>query len=383
MSSSASPELGAGRADRALRHRRRLAYLFSSVLGGAGFVPVWIASALLIAVAAIIAPETLSSVSLSAVLPLMSFLAVASLGEMLVVMTGGIDLSIPGVVTLTGILLVGYAHGDNGRLAVAILAVLGWSALVGLVNGILVGLVGLNSLIVTLAIGGIVLGLANWRHDTIVVESAVPAGLSSWAQDEFLGVTLLFWTGVGVTVFLALCLRQTVLGRRFQAVGANPTAAWLAGIKVRPNIVFAYVAAGMLYGVAGVMLAAFTKNPGLNLGDPYLLGPIAAVVIGGASLAGGLASATSTWVAAFALTLLAQMLRVRGLSTNLQFVVFGLAIAAGMVISGDRVVAVLGRLISRPSVRAFLGMSDDKERRGEFAESHASLQQREAEIGPR
>jgi hypothetical protein len=74
---------------------------------------------------------------------------------------------------------------------------------------------------------------------------------------------------------------------------------------------------------------------------------------------------------------------VRGLSTNLQFVVFGLAIAAGMVISGDRVVAVLGRLVGRPGVRAFLGMSEDNERRGEFAEAHASLQQREAEIGPR
>jgi ribose transport system permease protein len=78
-------------------------------------------------------------------------------------------------------------------------------------------------------------------------------------------------------------------------------------------------------------------------GSAYLLAPIAAVVIAGSSLAGGLASATSTWVAALALTLLTQMLVIMGLSTAMQYVVFGAAIVAGMVLSGDRVAAVLGR----------------------------------------
>jgi ribose transport system permease protein len=339
--------------------QRRLASLVSSAMIGAGFVPVWIAAAVLVVVAQIIAPETLSGISFSAVLPLMSFLAVAALGEMLVVMTGGIDLSIPGVITLAGIVVVGSADGANDKLAVAILICLGWSALIGLVNGVLVAVAGLNPLIVTLAVGQIVLGIANERHDQIVVESAVPPALSDWAQHKVLGISLLFWTGLAITLLLAVCLRFTIIGRRFQAVGANSHAAWLAGIKVRRHIVFAYVCAAVLYGTAGIMLAAFTKNPGLGLGDPYLLGPIAAVVIGGASLAGGLASVTSTWMAAFALTLLAQLLRVRGLSTNLQFVVFGAAIAAGMVISGDRVVAVLGRVASRPRVQAFLGTGGD------------------------
>jgi ribose transport system permease protein len=367
---------------------RRLAPLVGSTLAAAGFVPVWLTAAGLIAISAIIAPGTLSGISWSTgVLPFMSFLAVAALGEMLVIMTGGIDLCIPGVVTLAGLLLVGYAGGSNANLATAIAACLGWSALVGLVNGVLVGVVGLNPLIVTLAVGQIVLGLAQWRLTHIVVESAVPSALSSWAQDEFLGVTLLFWTGAAVTVFVALCLRYTSVGRRFQAVGANPQAAWVAGVKVRRHIVFAYVAACVLYGVAGIMLAAFAKNPGLGLGDPYLLGPIAAVVIGGASLAGGLASVTSTWAAAFALTLLAQMLRVRGLSTNLQFVVFGAAIAAGMVISGDRVVSFLGGILRRPGVQRFLGTGDDatstEERRDAFNEDQAALQGRAAETDPR
>ena len=106
----------------------------------------------------------------------MSFLAVAALGEMLVVMTGGIDLSIPGVITLAGIVVVGSADGANDKLAVAILICLGWSALIGLVNGVLVAVAGLNPLIVTLAVGQIVLGIANERHDQIVVESAAAFG---------------------------------------------------------------------------------------------------------------------------------------------------------------------------------------------------------------
>src|SRR5262249_1150075 len=142
----------------------------------------------------------------------------------------------------------------NGKLAVAIVACLAWSALVGLVNGVLVGVVGLNSLIVTLSIGQIVLGIAQWRQLHIVIESSVPPALSSYAADEFLGITLFFWTGLAITVLLALCLRYTTPGRRFQAVGANTQAAWFAGIRVRRYIVSAYVGAALLYGAAGIML---------------------------------------------------------------------------------------------------------------------------------
>ena len=80
------------------------------------------------------------------------------------------------------------------------------------------------------------------------------------------------------------------------------------------------------------------RNPGVNIGSPYLLGPIAAVVIGGASLAGGLASPLSTFAAAFFLTGLNQMMRSLGLATSLQFLVFGLVIIGGMLISGDRII---------------------------------------------
>ena len=90
--------------------------------------------------------------------------------------------------------------------------------------------------------------------------------------------------------------------------------------------------------MAGILLASFLRTPSITIGAPYLLGPIAAVVIGGASLTGGLASPLSTWAAAFFLAGLNQMMRVMGLPTALQFVVFGLVIIGGMLVSGDRII---------------------------------------------
>jgi ribose transport system permease protein len=107
---------------------------------------------------------------------------------------------------------------------------------------------------------------------------------------------------------------------------------------VSVNQISAYVVAAMLYGIAGVLLAAFLRTPNITIGTPYLLGPIAAVVIGGAALTGGLASPVSTFAAAVFLAGLNQMMRVMGLPTALQFVVFGLVIIGGMLVSGDRII---------------------------------------------
>jgi ribose/xylose/arabinose/galactoside ABC-type transport system permease subunit len=111
----------------------------------------------------------------------------------------------------------------------------------------------------------------------------------------------------------------------------------------------------LLYATAAVLLASVRGSIDFAFGADYLLSPIAAVVIAGASLAGGLASVTSTWVAAFTLTLLGQVLLVLGLSPAMQFVVFGAAILAGMIVSGDRIAAALGKVLQHPRARALLG----------------------------
>ena len=308
------------------------------------YMPVYIALLLLVVVAAIWAPATLKGPALSSIAPFGTFLAIAALGQMLVIMHAGIDLSTPGVMFLGGYLIVGVGNHSNNRLWIAILACLGLGVLVGLINGILVGILRLNPLIVTLAVGQIVLA-EGLRYSNGLAEAEVPSRLASFAQNRPLDISAVFWTGAAITVAVALLLRYTAPGRRFQAVGANPRAAWMAGVHVRAYVVFAYAAAGTLYALAAVLLASIRVSVDPAFGASYLLAPIAAVVIAGASLSGGLASATSTWVAAFALTLLNQMLIILGIRVGWQFIVFGAAIIVGMLISGDRIASLLGRLL--------------------------------------
>jgi ribose transport system permease protein len=323
----------------------RSASFLAGAAAAARFVPIWLATGVLVVVAAIIAPRAIQNTSWAFVLPYMSVLAVAALGQMLVIMHAGIDLSTPGVMSLGGNLIVGVSLGQDDRLALGLLACLGLGAGVGLVNGILVGVVRLNPLIVTLAVGQIVAAYSLRYSRENTNSLAVPTALSSWAAEKPLGISAVFWMGAGITLAVAILLRYTAAGRRFQAVGANPRAAWMAGLHVRTHVVFAYTAAGTLYAMAAILLAGIRINIDPAFGAAYLLAPIAAVVIAGASLSGGLASSTSTWVAALALTLLTQMLLILGLSTALQFIVFGVAIIVGMLVSGDRVAALLGRVL--------------------------------------
>jgi ribose transport system permease protein len=302
------------------------------------YLPVYLALILLVVVAAIWVPETLSTVALSAIGPFGALLAITALGQMLVIMTGGIDLSTPGTLTLAAMIMAGVGEQSDSRIWIAILTAVGAAALIGLVNGILIGGLKLNALIVTLATGQIVVGVVSRYVSTFPVQSAVPLGLSDWAADRFLGVSPIFWMGVAVTLLFIVALRYTSVGRRFQAVGANPVSSHVMGVRVTLTQTLVYVVAAVLYAIAGVALAALLRNPGVNIGSPYLLGPIAAVVIGGASLAGGLASPMSTFAAAFFLTGLNQMMRSLGLATSLQFLVFGLVIIGGMLISGDRII---------------------------------------------
>ena len=264
---------------------------------------------------------------------------------MLVIMTGGIDLSVPGTLTLAAVVTVGLGqtHGDD--LGTVILIALALCALVGLVNGLLIGGLGLNALIVTLAVGQIVTGFAIRYYTTTAIQTPVPEALSAWTSTRFLGVTRIFWMGVAITLVMVVIFRFTTFGRRFQVVGANPTASSIAGLRVNLNQVMAYVVAAILYGIAGILLASFLRTISITIGAPYLLGPIAAVVIGGASLTGGLASPVSTWAAAFFLAGLTQMMRVMGLPTALQFVVFGLVIVGGMLVSGDRIIRGVEHLL--------------------------------------
>ncbi len=123
------------------------------------------------------------------------------------------------------------------------------------------------------------------------------------------------------------CAAQVRHRSPFVAVGANPRAAWVAGINVGLYQTVAFIVAGLLYSIAGIMLSAFVRNPTLKVGDPYLLAPIAAAVLGGTAISGGIVSMVAVAGAALFLTQLGQSLKVLGLSTSFRFIIYGAAMA--------------------------------------------------------
>jgi ribose transport system permease protein len=336
--------------------------LLSNMLFGTRFVTIWIAALVLLVVCKVVAPSTLSSASWSSLLVFGSIVALVALGQMLVIMMGGIDLSMGAIISLSANVLVGVSKSSDDRLFEAIVTVFVVAVVIGLVNGFLVAVFELNPLIVTLSTSLILLGINTEYRAKNAQNTAVPDRLADFVLiDKWFGISKTFWFVAVVTIALGVVLRSSTVGRRFQAVGANRRAAWMAGIRVKLYVIGAYVGASIAGGMAAIFVAGRVASPGVDPGAAYLLGPVAAVVLGGAALSGGLASPTSTWIAAFFVSLLNQMLAVRGLSKASQNVVFGAAIVVGMLISGDRIAELIGRLMLRPSLRRHIEGDDDHE----------------------
>lgn len=300
------------------------------------FAIIWIAFAILLVVSGLVVPRSLLPSNFLAVIPLAAFLAIASMGQALVLMTRGIDLSVPAIMTLSSTLLLGVSGGSNEGLLGAIVLALVAASAIGLLNGILVGLLQLNSLIVTLAVGAMLSGATLWYRQGLPAESGVPPILADWGGSRVLGINVSVWVALLLVVGLTVVLRKTTIGRHFSAVGANPRAAHVAGINVASHQIAAFVSAGFLYGVVGILLSAFIRNPTLEVGNPYLLAPIAAAVLGGTAMSGGIGSMISIAGAALFLTHLGQMLKMMGVATAIQMIIQGIAIALGMGLSQFR-----------------------------------------------
>ena len=297
------------------------------------FAAIWIALAALLVLGAIIAPRSLLPNTILAIIPLAAFLTITAAGESIVLMSRSIDLSIPAIITLSSTILLGVSGGRDEDIFVAVIAALAFAALIGLVNGILVAVLKLNALIVTLAIAGITAGMTLWYRESLPQESRVPEMLADWGSSRLLGLNVSVWVAGLLVIVLTVILRKTTVGRRFSAVGANPRSAWIVGIGVTGYQIAAFTVAGLLYGAAGILLSAFIRNPTLNVGDPYLLAPIAAAVLGGTAISGGIGSLVAVAGAALFLTHLGQMLKMLGLASSLQFIIQGAAIALGMTLA--------------------------------------------------
>jgi ribose transport system permease protein len=297
------------------------------------FATIWVTLAALLLLNAVFMPQSVAPSTLLAVLPFAAFLAIAAAGQGIVIMSRGIDLSVPAIVSMSSAVLLGVSGAQDDRLWLAIAAALLVAVCIGAINGVLIAVLRLNALIVTLAVGSIVTGIAISYRETAAAESTVPPALSAFSSSRMLGVPSIVLLALVIVLVATFILRKTVIGRQFELVGTSPDAAHHVGVRTRLYQAVAYVVAAFLYGVMSVLLAGFIRNPTLDVGNPYLLAPIAAAVLGGTAISGGAGSVLSMTGAALFLTQLEQSLKMLGFPTAWQMVVQGVAIGIGMYLS--------------------------------------------------
>jgi ribose transport system permease protein len=300
------------------------------------FGAIWIALIALMLTLRVFLPRSVETGALMAVLPLAAFLAIASIGQTLVMMTGGIDMSGPSTVTIASVTLLAVSGGSDDRLVVSILAALAVAVLVGGVNGLMVAVFRLNSLIVTLSVGALIGGTALWLWQSLSTESSVPPSLANFASNRVAGLPITFLISMGLAIVAAVVLGRTLVGRRFEAIGVSPRAAYATGARTWLYQAGAYVVASLLYGALAVLLSGFLHNPTLDVGAPYMLAPVAAAVLGGTAINGGVGNVISVAGAALFLVQLEQSLKMLGLDTSWQTVIQGCAIGIGMWLSEGR-----------------------------------------------
>jgi ribose transport system permease protein len=311
------------------------------------WVGIVVATALLFALSPIIAPGSLGAAPLLSMLPFASVLAIVAAGQTLVVQQRGLDLSVPGMIALAAVLSTGLPQNYGWPLWAAVIAGIVGPGIVGLVNGILVTYFRVMPLVVTLGMNAVLLGTVFFIADG--TPSGAPAALNGFALDRTLGIPNTLLIAVVIVVIAGLVTQRSIIGKRLTAVGVSERAAAALGIRVNAYQMFAYAFAGLCYGAGGVLLAGYTKTPALFLGDSYLLPSVAAVVLGGTALTGGLASVVSTGIAALFLTQLGQLLRSLGWQDALQLIAQA-AVLIAVVLLRELVPAFLRRRRMRRAV---------------------------------
>jgi ribose transport system permease protein len=256
-------------------------------------------------------------------------LAVLAACQTLTMLTGGIDLSVGAVASMTGFVVATFINSPGGvplGITVALVAAI----LAGLANGIGVGVFRVHPLIMTLGMSLVVLGLANvWQLQTVQTSSGVPAGLRTLGSATFAGVlpySLVVFVPLAAVILLGL--RRTGYARMLYAIGDNPVAARLSGARAWQVLIVLYVISALLAAIAGLLVSGLTNTASVTLADSYVLPSVAAAVIGGTSLMGGRGGYGGTIVGALILTVLAALLTVLGLPEPTRQILFGSIIVA-------------------------------------------------------
>jgi len=299
-------------------------------------LPAYVCFALVIVATQLTLGHALTNWSyFNSLIVLSSFLAVLALGQGSVILTGGLDLSLPWTIGLCGILLAGMVKGSDAALLYALPAVLMIGLVIGFVNGAGIVMLGISPIVMTLAMNGILQGAA------LVYSNGTPDGFASPLLRRFMTESELFFTPVVAfealfVVLAVLLLGRTVFGRRIYAVGNGERVAALSGVSVGRTLIGVYMLSGLCSAIVGVLLTGFSGQASLGMGDEFLLPSIAVVVIGGALITGGRGHYLGMLGGVFLLTALQTLLAGTTLPYATRAILFGVVVLAAVMALRER-----------------------------------------------
>jgi ribose transport system permease protein len=294
---------------------------------------IFLALVLIMAVTEFFAPNFLSGSNLYLISRQISFVAIVAIGELFVILTGGIDLSVGSVMALAGMAAAYLMKvGVNPSAAVFLAVMVGMA--MGAVNGVLISYVKIAPFIVTLGMlslaSGLVLGFSKGWPITEIPKSFLPI-----AQGSFLGLPIPLWVAAFVAVVAHVVLRYTAFGRRTYAIGGNEQATFLSGINVSRIKLRLYMISAATASLAGIILVARFNSAQADTGKGWELDAIAAAVIGGTSLAGGSGSVLGVLIGACIMGVIKNGLVLMRVSSYWQTAIIGIIIVLAAVL--DRV----------------------------------------------
>ena len=272
---------------------------------------------------------------LDSLLVLASFPAVIVLGQGVVILCGGLDLSIPWMITFAGILLAGMSRGANGAMLWTAPTVLAVAAAVGFVNGVAIVGLGISPIVMTLAMNGMLQAAALIYCNGAPLGLA-PSGLRWLMAGKLGGLTPVVWLLAAFVVGSTLLLSRTTFGRRLYAVGNSPRVARFAGVPVGRILIFAYMLSALCAALVGLMLTGFGFQATLDMGDAFLLPSIAAAVVGGTLITGGRGHYLGMFGGALLLTALSTLLSGVLLPAAVRSIIFGGVLLAAVVALRER-----------------------------------------------
>jgi ribose transport system permease protein len=314
--------------------------------------------AIMLAIVAVVEPSVVRPSNLEQVVIQASPIAILALGAMVVLLTGGIDLSAGFGVAMVAVAAVG-AMGLEGDLVHGLVVGLAFGLGLGLVNGVLVGLLGIPAFIATLATFTAVQGVTLTRAKTGTLIVSDPT-LLRIGTGELAGIPFPVVIATVVAVVMAVLLRMTRFGMRTYAIGSGePDAARLSGVAVGRHLVLVYVLAGLLTTVTAVILAGRSGVVAPNIGGvSLLLDAIAAAVLGGTSIYGGRGTVWGTLVGAVIIALITNALRSSGADASSLDLWRGGIIGLALVV--DAAIQLLRRRLEDREVAVAAGRAGDE-----------------------